>query len=65
LDRSFEEKGCPRIAINECEEHFQSKLDTVTLRVDVGKTGKLKFLIDTGAEISIVKSNSMLPGINY
>jgi hypothetical protein len=35
------------------------------VRVDLGKTEKLKFLIDTGAEISIVRGNSMLPGINY
>ena len=35
------------------------------MKVDLGKTEKLRFLIDTGAEISIVKGNSLLPGINY
>jgi len=28
-------------------------------------TKKLKFLIDTGAEISIIRSSSLTPGVNY
>jgi hypothetical protein len=31
---------------------------------DLSKAKKLKFLIDTGAEISIVKSTSLKPGSN-
>jgi len=31
----------------------------------LSKSGKLKFLIDTGAEISIVKGASLNPGFNY
>jgi hypothetical protein len=33
--------------------------------VDLSKAKKLKFLIDTGAEISIVKSTSLKPGFEY
>ena len=43
----------------------KSKLDTATVRVDLSKTEKLKFLIDTGAEISVVRSTSLKPGFNY
>jgi hypothetical protein len=35
------------------------------MRTDSSKSGKLKFLIDTGAEILVVKSTTMNPGINY
>ena len=54
--------GCPQFSINECEKHCNSTLDTVTLRVNTGKLEKLTFLIDTGAEISIVRSASL--GLN-
>jgi hypothetical protein len=37
------ENGCPQIAINECEEHCKSSLDTVRVVVDLGRTEKLKF----------------------
>ena len=60
-----EVKGCPQFAVNECEEHCRSGLDTVTVGVDLGRTEKLKFLIDTGAEISVVRSNRLRPGFNY
>ena len=42
-----------------------SRLDTVTVGVDLGRTEKLRFLIDTGAEISIVRGNRLRPGFNY
>jgi hypothetical protein len=32
---------------------------------DSSKAGKLKFLIDNGAEISVVEITSMNSGINY
>ena len=35
------------------------------LRVNMGRTEKLTFLIDTGAEISIVRGSRLKPGINY
>ena len=35
------------------------------MRVDLSKTEKLRFLIDTGAEISIVKSASLRPGFDH
>jgi hypothetical protein len=57
--------GCPRFFINECEKHCNSRLDAVTVRVNLGKTETLKFLTDTGAEISIVRSNRLRPEINY
>jgi len=59
---------CPQFAINECEEHCKSRLDTVTVGVDLGRTEKFRFLIDTGAEISIVRivrSARLRPEINY
>ena len=55
----------PRILVNECEVHCMSRLDTVTVGVDQGKTEKLRFLIDTGAEISIIRGTSLKPGINF
>jgi len=56
---------CPQISINECKVHHMSRLDTVTIGVDLGKTGKLRFLIDTGAEISIVRGTKLKPEVNF
>jgi hypothetical protein len=42
-----------------------SRLDTVTIAVDLGKTGKLRFLIDTGAEISIIRGVKLKPKVNF
>lgn len=53
--------GCPQFTVNECKEHYKSELDTIPIRVDFSKTGKLKFLIDTGAKISVVKGTSLGP----
>jgi hypothetical protein len=33
--------------------------------VDLGTTAKLRFLVDTGAEISVVRGTKLKPGINY
>jgi hypothetical protein len=38
-------------------------LDTVTVNVDQSKAGKMKFLIDTGAEVSIIKGDSLRTGV--
>jgi hypothetical protein len=35
------------------------------VRVVLSKSEKLRFLIDTGAEISIVRGNRLMPGIDY
>jgi hypothetical protein len=35
------------------------------LRVDLGKKNKLKFLLDTGADLSVVKSSNLKPAIKY
>jgi hypothetical protein len=42
-----------------------SRLDTVTIGVDLGKTGKLRFLIDTGDEISIVRGIKLKPEVRF
>ena len=57
--------GCPQFTVNKCTDHDEMGLGTITIRTDSSETGKLKFLIDTGAEISVVKGTSMNPGINY
>ena len=54
-------KCCPQFTINECEKHSKSRLDTVTVGVDLSKPEKLTFLIDTGAEISTFKGASLNP----
>ena len=50
--------------MNECETHSKSELDTVTIGVHLSKTEKMKFIIDTGAEISIVKGAGLRPGFD-
>ena len=54
-----------KFSINQCESRGKSDLDTISLNVDSRHTKKLKFLVDTGAEISIIKSSSLTPGFNY
>jgi hypothetical protein len=44
---------------------MKSDLATVSLNIDSRDTRKLKFLIDTGAEISIIRRSSLNPGVNY
>ena len=51
--------------IHQCESHVKSELDTIYLNVNARDAKKLKFLIYTGAEISIIKSSSQDPGANY
>jgi hypothetical protein len=58
-------KGCPQFKINECGQHSKSKLDTVTVNVNLGRKKVMKFLIDTGAEILIVKQTSLRPNIEF
>jgi hypothetical protein len=54
-----------QFSINKCEEHCKTSLDTLTVRVNLRKSKNLRFLIDTGAEISIVRGNKFMPGIDY
>jgi hypothetical protein len=42
-----------------------SRLDTITVGVDLGKTGKLRFLVDTGAEISIIRGTRLQPEVDF
>jgi hypothetical protein len=55
----------PRFSINKCESLMESDLATVSLNIDSRDPRKPKFLIDTGAEISIIRSSSLTPGFNY
>jgi len=57
--------GCPQFTVNDCKEHYRSKLDIINIRVDFSKNGNLKFLIDPGAEIPVVRSTSLRPGFSY
>ena len=54
-----------KFSINQCESHVKSDLDTIYLNVNTRDVKKLKFLIGTGAEISIIKSSSLNTGVNY
>jgi len=45
--------------------HNMSRLDTVTIGVDLGKTRKLRFFIDTGAKISIIRSTKLKSEVNF
>ena len=47
------------------QKPWKSEQDTISLNVDSRNTKKLKFLVDTGGEISILKSPSLTPGVNY
>ena len=51
-------------SVNQCESHVKSDLDTISLSNDSRDARKLKFLIDTGAEISLIRSSSLTPGVN-
>ena len=54
-----------KFSINQCESHGKSDLDTISLYIDSRGSRKLKFLIDMGAEISIIRSSSLTPGVEY
>jgi hypothetical protein len=54
-----------RFSVNQCESHEKSDLDTISFNTDSRDTRKLKFLIDTGAKISINRRSSLTPGVNY
>lgn len=54
-----------RFSVNQCVSHVKSDLDMISLSIDSRGTRKLKFLIDTGAEISIIRTSSLTPGVNY
>jgi hypothetical protein len=48
-----------------CTEPATAALDTVTFQVDKGVKEKLKFLIDTGAQLSLCKYASIKEGSVY
>jgi len=55
----------PSFRVNQCESHVKSDLDTISLSIDSRDARKLKFLIGTEAEISLIGSSSLTPGVNY
>ena len=62
---SIDEYETYRFNVNQCESHVKSDLDTISLNIDSRDTRKLRFLIDTGAEISIIRSSSLNSGVSY
>jgi hypothetical protein len=52
-------------SINQCESHMNSSFDTIILSIDSRVSRKLRFLLDTGNEISVIRSLSSTPGIEY
>jgi hypothetical protein len=48
-----------------CTKTAGSPLDTVTIETDAGVKGNMRFLIDTGAELSLCKYSSIKEGISY
>jgi hypothetical protein len=61
----IEENECRKFSINQCESHCKSDVDTISVYIDSRNSRKLKFLIDTRAEISIIRSSSLIPGVEY
>ena len=55
---------CYPFKIHECTSHIRSNLDTIQLRVDLGKENKLTFLLNTGTDLSVTKRSSLQPGTN-
>jgi hypothetical protein len=48
-----------------CTETATAVLNTVTLQLDKGVREKLKFLVDTGAQLSLCKHTSIKEGSMY
>jgi hypothetical protein len=48
-----------------CTEPATAAFDTVTLKVDEGGRETLKFLVDTGAQVSLCKYGSIQEGSVY
>jgi hypothetical protein len=57
--------GCSPFKIHDRKNHIRSKIDTIQLSVDLGKENTLTFLLNTGADLSVVKRSSLQPGIKF
>ena len=44
---------------------MKSDLDTISLKIDSRDSKKVRFLIDTGAKISIIRASSLNVGTGY
>ena len=44
---------------------MKSNLDTISLKIDSRDSKEVKFFIDTGAEISIIKKSSLNDAVSY
>jgi hypothetical protein len=54
-----------KFSVNHCENHMKSDLDTISLKINNRDSKKVKFLIDTGAEISLIKEASLNSEASY
>ena len=57
--------GKYKFNMNYCENRRKSDLDTISLKIDGRVSKEVKFLIDTGAEISIIKESSLNDAVSY
>ena len=48
-----------KFSVNHCENHMKSYLDTISLKINNRDSKEVKFFIDTGAEISLIKEASL------
>jgi hypothetical protein len=55
----------PQVVMLGCTRAADSPLDTVTLSVDVGERNKLRFLIDSGADLCLCKHGGLEEGTVY
>jgi len=54
-----------KFSVNHCENHMKSDLDTISLKIHNRDSKEVKFLIDTGAEISLIKEASLNSEASY
>ena len=54
-----------KFSVNHCENHMKSDLDTISLKINNRDSKEVKFLIDTGAEISLIKEASLNSEASY
>jgi hypothetical protein len=55
----------PSQTILGCTRKATTALNTVTVTTDIGVKGEIKFLIDTGAELCLLKYTSIKDGTVY
>ena len=53
-----------KFSVNHCENHMKSDLDTISLKIN-RDSKEVKFLIETGAEISLIEEASLNSEAGY